>query len=198
MEVREAVRARRMVRRYTDEPVGSDDLDAVLDAARRGPSAGFSQGQTFVVVTDQRARVELARIAGEAAYTARGFAPWVSSAPVLIVPCAEPGRYAARYAEDDKASSGGPDAWRVPYWWVDTGAALALLQLAAVDRGLATGLLDVVDHDALRALLGIPDDVLPLGLVTLGHPAADRASGSLARGRRPWPDVVRRDRWQRD
>lgn len=195
MEFSQVVRRRRMVRRYTDQPVDPDALDRVLDAARRGPSAGFSQGQTFVVVTDAALRARLAELADEPAYVAAGFDPWVSSAPVLIVPCAEPARYEARYAEADKARSGGPGAWRTPYWWLDTGAALVLMQLAAVDEGLATGFLDVTDHGALRDFLGIPADVLPAGVVTLGHPAVDRRSGSLARGRRAWDDVVRHDRW---
>jgi nitroreductase len=69
-----------------------------------------------------------------------------------------------------------------------------LLLLGAVDEGLAAGFL-AVPADPLRALLGIPEDVDPVGLVTIGHPAPDRRSGSLARGRRPSDEVVHRGRW---
>lgn len=195
MEFRELVRRRRMVRRYSAEPVDRRALDRILDAARAGPSAGFSQGQTFIVVTDPERRAGLAALAGEAGWVARGFDPWVSSAPVLVVPCAEPGRYRARYAEPDKSRSAGPDGWAVPFWWVDAGAALMLLLLAAVDEGLAAGFLDVDDRDGLRRLLGIPSGVEPLGLVTIGNPAPDRRSSSLARDRRPREEVIHADGW---
>ena len=66
---------------------------------------------------------------------------------------------------------------------------------AAVDEGLAAGLLDVADRGALRAALGIPADVVPLGVVTVGHPVPDRRSGSLARGRRPTAELLHHDRW---
>lgn len=194
MELSEVVRRRRMVRRYTGEPVEPAAIERILDTARRAPSAGFSQGQTFVVVTDAGRRRALAEACGEPEHLARGFEPWLSQAPVHVVPCVEPQRYRARYAEADKAGSTPPDAWDVPFWWVDGGQALALLLLAAVDEGLAAGFL-AVDADRVRPLLHIPEQVEPLGLVTVGHPAPDRPSGSAARGRRAWADQVRWQAW---
>ena len=174
-----------MVRRYTDEPVDSAAVERILDTARRAPSAGYSQGQRFVVVTEPARRRRVAvEACDESAYVASGFHPWISSAPVLVVPCIRVEDYRARYAEPDKAASAHPDDWQVPFWWVDGGAALMLLLLAVVDEGLAAGFL-AADRDALRDILAIPADVEPLGVVTIGHPAPDRRSGSLARGRRP-------------
>lgn len=193
MEFAEVLRRRRMVRRYSTEPVQPDALSRVLATARRAPTAGNSQGQSFVVVTRADSRAALAALAGEEDWAARGYDPWVSSAPVLVVPCCEPSRYRQRYSEADKASSRGPDAWAVPFWWVDGGAALMALLLAAVDEGLAAGFLDIAERDGLRGLLGIPADVEPLGLVTLGHAAADRRSGSLDRPARH--DAVHREHW---
>jgi nitroreductase len=196
VEFAEAVRRRRMVRAYRPDPVDPVALSRILDAGRRGPSAGFSQGLDFVVVTAPETRLALARICGEDGYSSRGFPPWLSTAAVHVLPCVREGAYRERYAAADKAGSGGPGAWHVPYWWVDGGAALLLLLLAAVDEGLAAGFLDVADPDAVRSLLGIPADVAPLGLVTIGHAANDeRASSSLGRGRRPLDDVVHRERW---
>jgi nitroreductase len=183
-----------MVRRYTPEPVDLTALDRILDTARRAPSAGFSQGQSFVVVTDAARRGRIAEVCGESAYVARGFDPWISAAPVLVVPCVSADAYRRRYAEPDKARSTPPDEWDVPFWWVDGGAALMLLLLAVVDEGLAAGFL-ATDTETLRGELGIPEEVTPLGLVTIGHPAPDRRSGSLARGRRPVDEVVHRERW---
>lgn len=193
MEFSEVVRRRRMVRRYTPEEVEPHKLRRILDTACRAPSAGFSQGQSFVVVTDAGERAAVAACCGEQAYVDRGFDPWVSVAPALVVPCVSEADYRARYAEADKTRSAGPGGWAVPFWWMDGGAAVMLLLLAAVDEGLAAGFLDVADRRALKALLGIPDEVEPLGVVTLGNPAPDRRSSSLARGRRA--DAVHWGRW---
>lgn len=186
-----------MVRRFTGDPVEEAVLARILDAARRGPSAGYSQGQSFVVVTEPELRARVARIAGEHRYTARGFAPWVSSAPVHVVVCTSEAAYRRRYREPDKLRGGAERTWPVPYWYVDGGCALMLLLLAAVDEGLAAGFLDL-DHAGyaqLKELLGIPDEVQAIGLVTIGVPADDRRSGSLDRGRRPVDEVVHREGW---
>lgn len=183
-----------MVRNYRDEPVDPQALERILDLARRAPSAGFSQGQAFVVVTDPEQRRALAAACDEPEYLARGFEPWLSRAPAHVIPCVEPQRYHQRYAEPDKTRSNPPEAWDVPFWWVDGGQALQLLLLAAVDEGLAAGF-TAVDADRVRPLLGLPDGVLPVGLVTIGHPAPDRPSRSVARGRRAWADQVRWQAW---
>jgi nitroreductase len=193
VEFSEVVRRRRMVRNYRPDPVEPQALGRILAAALRAPSAGFSQGQSFVVVTDASDRRRIAELCDEPAYRRRGFDAWVSRAPVHVVPCVRERSYRERYTEPDKAAD--PAAWPVPYWWVDGGAALELLLLAAVNEGLAAGFLAITDRDGLRRFLGIPDDVEPLGLVTIGHSAPDRRSGSLGRGRRPWPEVVHEHRW---
>ena len=195
MDFAQVVARRRMVRRYRDDPVEPAVLARVLQVAIRGPSAGWSQGVRFVAVTDPGTRAGIAERCGEPEHLRRGFQPWLSTAPVHVVVTVREDDYRRRYAEADKRGSRGPDAWRVPYWWVDAGAALQLLLLAAVDEGLAAGFLDIADPDGIRELLGIPADVALVGLVTLGHPAPDRASSSLRRGRRPAGEVIRYERW---
>lgn len=196
LEFEDLIRRRRMVRRYSAEPVDEERLTRILDAVRRGPSAGFTQGQSFVVVTEQERRAEIARIAGEPDYVAKGFDPWLSGAPVHIVMCVSEQAYRQRYREPDKLH-GTEREWPVPYWYVDGGCALMLLLLAAADEGLAAGFLDLDarGYDELRTFLGIPPDVEPIGLVTVGKPAPDRRSASLARGRKPLNEVVHRERW---
>jgi len=197
MEFGEVVRRRRMVRNYTDDPVDGDAIDRVLDRAQRAPSAGFSQGVSFVVVTDEDRRREIARLAHEDEYVADGFDPWISRAPVHVVVCVSRDAYLERYREPDKGGSDSPagteEGWPVPYWWVDAGASMMLLLLAVVDEGLAAGFLGSHNLADLSSLLGIPDDVAPIGIVTIGHPASDRRSGSLARGRRT--DAIHLERW---
>jgi nitroreductase len=195
MEFSEILRRRRMVRNYTDEPVEPAAVQRILDAARRAPSAGFSQGQAFVVVTGAERRAQIAALADEPAYVAMGFDPWISRAPVHVVVCVSEKLYRARYREPDKSPDGREHEWPVPYWWVDAGAALMLVLLAAVDEGLAAGFLGSHAMPELEATLGIPDHMAAIGIVTIGHPDEDRRSGSLARGRRAWDEVVHYERW---
>lgn len=190
MELSEALRRRRMVRRYTGDPVSHSALDRILDSATRGPSAGWSQGISVVAVTDRNSIAAIALACGEERYVAKGFDPWISTAGALVVLCVEPAVYRARYSEPDKdpATLEG-----TPWWWVDGGAALMAMLLTTVDEGLAAGFHGAGGMDQVATLLGIPDGVEIVGIVTIGHPAPDRRSGSLARGRRP--GTVHRDAW---
>lgn len=196
MELREAITTRRMRRRCGDEPLDLGMVDDLLDLARRAPSAGWSQGQAFVVVRDADRRAAVAEAAGEHDYVARGFEPWLSSAPVLVVPCADERAYRQRYAAPDKGRD-GPTDWEVPYWWLDLGAALQNLLLLATEAGLAAGFLGAHAIHGLAELLELPDGVHPAGVVTLGHPPATEppATTSEQRGRRDLHTVLHRDRW---
>lgn len=194
MQFRDVVRRRRMVRNYRPEPVPEESIERIVAAGLRAPSAGNTQGQSLVVVTDPARRAEIARLAGENRYVASGFDPWISSAPAHIVVCVSESAYHERYREPDKLTAEGDEReWPVPYWWVDGGATLMLVLLAAVDEGLAAGFLGVHAIPGLRDLLGIPVEVTPIGVVTIGYPAPDRRSSSLDRGRRD--TAVHRDRW---
>lgn len=196
MEFTEVVYKRRMVRNFAAEPVAAEAIDRILDLARRGPSAGFSQGQDFVVVTRPDLKQAVAALCGEARYTERGFDPFVSRAPVLIIPCTTEAAYHRRYQEADKLKADGTEIdWPVPYWFMDVGCAVMTILLAAVDEGLAAAYAGVPDLAALRQLLGIPDEVHPVGVIPIGHPAPDKPSPSLKRGRRPKREVIHREGW---
>lgn len=187
---------RRMVRNYTSESVGSHVLDEIASAALRAPSAGNSQAIGVVVVTDDETRLSIAALADEEAYVDKGFDPWISRAPAHIVISVSEKAYRDRYSEPDKL---GPDGetidWPVPYWWVDAGAALMAVLLAAVDNGLGAGFLGVHSLPDLAGLVDLPEDHTPIGVVTVGHPAPDRRSGSLDRPKKPRGSVIHRDRW---
>ncbi|MFH1103689.1 MAG: nitroreductase family protein [Actinomycetota bacterium] len=190
MEFRDVLRRRRMVRRYTGDAVPAGAVDRIVEAGVRGPSAGWSQGISVVSVTDRGTIAAIAHACGEHRYVAAGFDPWLSTAGALIVLCVEPAVYRARYSERDKDLR---TLEGVPWWWVDGGAALMAILLAAVDEGLAAGFHGGRGMDEVRRILGIPDDVEVVGVVTVGHPAPDRRSRSLARGRRR--GTVHRERW---
>jgi nitroreductase len=181
-----------MVRNYTDQLIDTKSIDRILDAGIHAPSAGFSQGRHFVVVTHPDKRAAVADAAGEGEYVARGFDPWISKAPVHIVICADKQAYIDRYAESDKE---GTDDWTVPYWWVDAGASLMAILYAAVNEDLAAGFLGGHAFENLHRVLGIPEDILIAGLVTVGHPAPDRRSRSPKRGRIPRDEIVHREHW---
>jgi nitroreductase len=68
MEFAEVVRRRRMVRHFKPDPIDPDVIDAMLRLAQRAPSAGYTQGQSFVIVTDPALRKEVARCCGEEHY----------------------------------------------------------------------------------------------------------------------------------
>jgi len=196
MEFAEVVRRRKMIRNYLDEPVDPDALERILDAARRAPSAGHSQGQHLVVVTDPGTRAAIAELGDEAHYVASGMPPWMSTAPLHVVVCVRENNYHERYQEADKLTDEGAEInWPVPYWWVDAGATLMLMLLAAVNEGLGAGLFGSHRLEGLKELLGIPDDVAPIGIVTIGHPASTATTGSAKRGRKPPERLVHRDRW---
>lgn len=206
MELREVVRRRRMVRRFTDEPVDPAVVDRALDHATRAPSAGFTQGWGFLVL-DTPADV---RRYWEACVDPAGLASpgrWLAgmmTAPVLVVPCSSRAAYLDRYAEPDKGwTDRDPDRWAMPYWHLDTAMASLMVLLTAVDEGLG-GCFFGIPRDryaAVRAAFGVPDDHEPIGVVALGHPdptatAATAAAGSPSRrGRRPLGEVVHRGAW---
>lgn len=199
MELSEVLRRRRMVRAFRPDAVEPDVLGRVLDAARRAPSAGFTQGLDLLVLQglEQSGRcwdLTFPDAAARAAFRWQG----LFAAPVLVIPVVDPAAYADRYGESDKAASGldGVGAWSVPYWWVDGGAAVENLLLATVDEGLGALFFGLFEHerDVLDAF-GVPDGRRALGAVAVGHPAPDEPGRSSTRPRRPLDDVVHRGRW---
>ncbi len=196
MEFGDVVAARRMVRRYRAAALPRNVLARVARTALRGPSAGFSQGVRLVVVTDASQRGAIAAVCDEDEYVVAGFPAWLSVAPAHVVLTVREGDYRQRYAEADKAGADGPDGWSAPYWWVDAGAALMLLLLAAVDEGLGAGVLDIARPQRLREVLDIPADVAPVCLVTLGYrDDGVQQLGSARRGRKPPATTIYWDRW---
>jgi nitroreductase len=196
MDFKEVLKRRRSVRTYDSRPVPRDALERITNAAVvRAPNAGFSQGLRLVVVTDPALRREIAIAAGE------DEPGWGSAAPVHVVVLTREDDYHERYQQPDKlAITGGVEVeWPAPYWYVDAGAAVMALMLAAIDEGLATAIFGVHDVPAAHRALGIPDDVLFVAVVTMGYPAeADPASSGASvftRRRKPRAEVVRWERW---
>ena len=204
MELAEILKRRRMVRSYLPDPIARDTVERIVATVRRAPSGGFSQGHRLVVVTDPETRRELARLAGEEEYVAAGGQPWISTAPVHVFVGTREESYHERYRKPDKLRDGEEIGWPAPYWYVDAGAAFILLQLAAIDEGLASGVFGVLPEQVpdVKALLGAPDDVHFVCLVTIGRPAPDPQETALvsrlSQRRLELGELVRWERWDAD
>jgi nitroreductase len=194
MEFRDVVMKRRAVRRFEDGRVSSDVIERIARLAQRTPSAGFSQGQRLVVVVDPALRKSVARACGEDEMV-DVFGPWVSECAAQFIPCVSEEVYHRRYREPDKLLEDGSEIeWPVPFWWVDIGATMQTIMLAAVDEGLGCGFIGP-DIDALRSLLGIPEEFTPIGVMPVGRPLPDVRSPSLKRGWVPFEQFARFDGW---
>lgn len=202
MEFEDVVRLRRSVRSYDDRPVPRDVLERVTNAAVvRAPSAGFSQGLRLVVVTDPGTRKAIAVAAAEEELAQQGRPRWKADAPVHIVVLVSEDDYHARYQQPDKLriTGGSEIAWPAPYWYVDAGAAMMLLMLAAIDEGLASAVFGVTDQAALRRALELPDDLRFVAVVTVGYPGEvafpQKMTSAFRERRKPRDEVVHWERW---
>ena len=171
METWDAIRARRNVRTYEDRTIPADDLDRILEAARRTPSSMNQQAWDFVVVTERDRLRELAKAWRYAAHVA-GSAATI----VLVVP-----------VSDDRDER---DTFQY-----DVGQVTMSIMLAATDLGIGSGHASVGDQALVRRILGMPDDREGAILVALGYPA-DRRLEPIARpNRRVFDEVIHRERW---
>jgi nitroreductase len=196
MQFGDVIQRRRMVRNFADEPVPTGVIERIAAIAQRAPSAGFSQGQRLIIVTDPDLRHALGVIGGDDFYEQQGFGRWIGKAPVQFVPCVSEQVYRDRYSEPDKLQEDGtPIEWPIPYWWMDIGCTVENLLLAVVDAGYAAGFAGADDLDALRALLGIPADFAPVGIIPVGRALADKRSPSLKRGWVPTAEFARWNGW---
>jgi nitroreductase len=171
VETWDAIRSRRNVRSYAEGAIAPQDLDQVLEAARRTPSAGNQQAWDFVVCTDREQLAQLAKVWRGARHVAGSAATIALVAPV-------PG-----------------DARTRDLVQYDLGQATMSIMLAAADLGIGSAHASVGDQELARRLLGFPDDRFCAWLVALGVPA-DRPLRPIRRpNRRPLEDVVHRGRW---
>lgn len=198
-----------MVRTFDPRrPVPGHVLEQALDSATRAPSAGFSQGWDFVVLTEPEDRATFWKAATPASCdeSPDRWLRGVSAAPALIVCCSDPGRYRRRYAEPDKAETSHREAdtggaterpWPIPYWDVDTGMAALLMLLTGVDEGVGGLFFGVpgpsMDH--VRAALDIPGDRRLMGVVAMGYPLPDARPPRRKRERRPLSEVAHSGRF---
>jgi nitroreductase len=165
----DAIMSRRSIRRYTTEPVSDADVETILRAAMAAPSAGNKQSCRFIVVRDAEMRARLAATSQ--------FAGMLPSAQVGIVMCGD---------TNSELNPGN--------WITDCSAATENALLTAHALGLGGVWLGVYPREermrAVRELLGLPDGVLPLSMISIGHPAEERPPAERFK-----EAFVHHDRW---
>lgn len=149
MDVIEAILTRRSIRQFKPDPVTEDQIKLLLEAAMSAPSAGNQQPWQFLIITERGILDEIPKF--------HPHARMLASAPIAILVCAETGHL--KYEE---------------YWVEDCSAATQNILLAAHGLGLGAvwvGLYPKPERmDAVRGLITLPEHVLPVALVPVGHP----------------------------
>ena len=171
METWDALRARRNVRQFTDQPVPDEDLDRILEAGRRAPSASNWQPWDFVLVTDKAQLGELAKVWQGARHVAR------AAAAIAIV---------APQPQDDRQSG------LLQY---DLGQATYAMTVAAADLGVGTGHAAAADQEQAKAVLGFPDEHFLAYVLSVGYPADKPLAVIHKLNRRPFDEVIHRGTW---
>jgi nitroreductase len=169
MDVFEAIKKRYSCRSYENRPVEQEKLDRVLDAARLAPSAKNQQDWRFVVVTDADTKAQLAEAANNQKF--------VGTAAAIIVACSN---------NDHVMTCGqaiGP---------IDVSIALEHIALQAAAEGLATCWIGSFYPEKVRAVLGIPEYIEIIELMTIGYPADSQKPPR----REPIENIVCYEKWR--
>jgi nitroreductase len=165
----EAIKRRESVRAYKDEPVEEEKLNLILEAGRLAPSASNRQEWRFVVVKSKLTKKKLMEAASHQ--------PFVSEAPVVIAACAETDNHVMRCGQ--------------LCYPIDVAIAVDHMTLKAVEEGLGTCWIGAFDEEEVKRMLGVPEKVRVVALLTVGYAAAI----SDTKSRKALKDIVRHERW---
>lgn len=198
MEFQDLVKRRRMVRKFQPRPVPRELLLKVLEVARHAPSAGFSQGFDFVVL-DEPGQVDwFLQVTEHPDFPEES--DLATRPPCLVLAISNKPAYLERYSRPDKARFGmqKAEAWPAPYWDIDTGMAVMLILLAAIEEGLGAVFFGIGwGEDVLLQELNVPEGCRPIGVIALGYPHESEvfdASRFKAR-RRGLESMIHLGRW---
>ena len=153
MTVMQAIEARRSIRHYSEQPVTDEELLAVLEAGRLAPSARNLQGWHFTAVRDASLRGALC--------TACNGQQMVAEAPAALVV----------WADGERMMGCGQSAATI-----DCSIALSFMLLRATELGLGSCWLGAFDQNAVKQLLGLPQEAVVVAVSPLGHPAETPAA----------------------
>lgn len=161
MELIEAIKTRRSIRRYKPTMVKDEDIEAVLEAARWAPSWANTQCWKFIVVKDSEIKAKLA----ETLSPTNPATSAIKDAPVVITACAELGK-AGCYKGQAVTEKGD-------WYMFDVALAMQNIVLAAHALGLGTVHVGSFDHKKTAQILGLPEGISVVELTPLGYPAEE-------------------------
>jgi nitroreductase len=166
MELIEAIKGRRSIRRYTSRAVDDKTLNTILEAARQAPSWANTQCWRFVVVRDRQLRNKLADTGIDVATGKpnRGTEA-MRVTPIAIVVCAEM-RKAGYYIKEPKEPVTDKGDW----YMYDVALAMQNLTLAAHALGLGTVHIGAFDAIKVAETLGVPEGYAVVAMTPLGYP----------------------------
>jgi nitroreductase len=177
----EAIKNRRSIRKYKDQPVDDETILNIIDCGRLAPSDSNTQPWNFIVVKSEEMRTKVAHVSHEQ--------DWMLGAPVFIV-CVADIRVATTETGpldiNEETPGIGPKQIIL-----DTAIAGQNIVLAAEALGLGTCWVSWYLQDEIRPVLGIPSDKYVVAVITLGYP--DQTPKQ--RPRRSLEEVIRYERW---
>lgn len=171
MDVYEAIRKRRSVRKYRPEPVPDDVMNRILDAARIAPSAKNLQPWHFIVVRDENIKKELAKACRNQL--------WMADAGAIICGCADEKNCYAKLGNLGLS------------FQVDLAIALDHMILAATAEGLGSCWIAAYDEERVKKVLDIPDTLRVVCLTPVGYPAETPGD----RGRKTLKEITSLDKY---
>ena len=192
MELFEAIKTRRSIRKYTSDPIDDRKVEAILEAGRWAPSWANTQCWRFIVVRDPQVKAELAGVLLPFKLTDKVIdnpaINIINTAPVVIVVCAAMGQ------------SGGPPGQpgggefitdKGDWFMFDTALAVQNMVLAAHDMGLGTVIIGTFDAAKAEKALGVPEGYRVVTLFPVGVPARE----GKAPPRKELSEIAMRDGW---
>ncbi|MBI2145109.1 nitroreductase family protein [Candidatus Woesearchaeota archaeon] len=153
MDVFEALKARRSIRKYLDLPVEWDKVGSVLEAGRLAPSSGNLQSWKFIVIRDINKKKLIAEACAQQY--------WMEQAPVHIVIVGVFAKYQRFFGDR------GKDLYVIQ----DCAIAATQMMLAAHALGLGSCFVSAINEDKIGEIILIRGGARPLGVLTLGYPA---------------------------
>ncbi len=168
LELFEAIKNRRSIRKYQETEVEKEKILKVLDAARLAQSAANRQPYGFVVTTDKETIKKLSSAANQ---------EWI--APVMIAVCVNPKESWIRKDNEE-------------FWKVDAGLTMQNLSLGAYAKGLGTCWIAAFDEEKVKKILGIKNPMRVVAMTPLGYPAEKK--GPIT-NRKSIDEIVHYENW---
>jgi nitroreductase len=195
MDLIEAIKTRRSIRRYTPDPVDDAKIEAILEAGRWAPSWANTQCWRFIVVRDPEIKARVAGTLKKMEYKGEladnRLIAVINTVPVLIVICAEEGKSGKK----PWAGGGEGDFFtdRGDFFMFDTALAVQNMVLAAHTLGLGTVITGTFDARQVEETLGVPEGYRVVVIIPVGVPQP--VSEAKIPPRKELAEIVLKDRW---